>query len=134
VAQPVSSLADVTRELAMAGAVVATRYHNVLCALRLCRPTISLGYSAKHEALMADMGVPEFCQPAHPLDVDMLIKRFTELQSRSTQIRQVLQDRNLVSEQRMDEQFATLSTLLFPAPEPSPTASVMHEGPHRTSR
>jgi polysaccharide pyruvyl transferase WcaK-like protein len=134
VAQPVSSLADVTRELAMAGTVVATRYHNVLCGLRLCRPTISLGYSAKHEALMADMGVPEFCQPAHPIDVDMLIKRFTELQSRSTQIRHVLQDRNMVSEQRMDEQFATLSALLFPAPEPSPTAPVVHEGSHRPSR
>jgi polysaccharide pyruvyl transferase WcaK-like protein len=126
VAQPMSSLADVMRELAMAGTVVATRYHNVLCGLRLSRPTISLGYSAKHEALMAEMGVPEFCQAANPLDVDMLIKRFAELESRSTRIRQVLQDRNLVSEQRLDEQFAALSALLFPAREPSPTMEQPH--------
>jgi polysaccharide pyruvyl transferase WcaK-like protein len=126
VAQPMSSLADVMRELALAGSVVATRYHNVLCGLRLSRPTISLGYSAKHEALMAEMGVPEFCQPANPLDVDMLIKRFAELESRSTRIRQVLQDRNLVSEQRLDEQFAALSALLFPARERSPTMERPH--------
>ena len=76
---------------------------------------------AKHEALMADMGVPEFCQPANPLDVDLLIERFNELESQSTRIRQVLKERNLASEQRADEQFTALSALLFPAREPSPT-------------
>ena len=122
VAEPVSSLADVMRELAMASTVVASRYHNVVCALRLSRPTISLGYSAKHESLMADMGVPEFCQPANPLDVDLLISEwFNELESQSTRIRQVLKERNLASEQRADEQFTALSALLFPAREPSPT-------------
>jgi polysaccharide pyruvyl transferase WcaK-like protein len=119
VAQPVSSLTDVMRELALAGSVVATRYHNVLCGLRLSRPTISLGYSAKHDALMADMGVAEFCQPASPLDTDLLIKRFTELESRSAEVRQVLEERNRVSEQRLDEQFAVLSARLLPAHEPS---------------
>jgi polysaccharide pyruvyl transferase WcaK-like protein len=120
VAQPVSSLADVMRELALAGTVVATRYHNVLCGLRLSRPTISLGYSAKHDALMADMGVPEFGQPANPLDVDLLIKRFTELENRSAEVRRVLEERNLATEQRLDEQFAALSALFFPAREPAP--------------
>lgn len=118
-AEPVSSVADVMRELALAGTVVATRYHNVVGALRLARPTISLGYSPKHQALMADMGVPEFCQPASPLDVDLLIKRFTEAENRSDQIRQVLEERNLASEQRLDEQFAALSALLFAPCEPA---------------
>ena len=93
VAEPVSSLADVLRELARAGTVVAPRYHNVVCALRLCKPTIALGYSAKHESLMTDMGVPEFCQPAHPLDVDLLIERFTELESQSAESARSLKER-----------------------------------------
>jgi hypothetical protein len=50
----------------------------------------------------------------------MLIERFTELESRSTKIRQVLKERNLASEQRLDEQFSALSALLFPAREPLP--------------
>ena len=128
VAEPVSSLADVMREMALAGTVVATRYHNVLGALRLSKPTISLGYSAKHQALMADMGVPEFCQSANPLDVDLLIKRFTELEDRSPQLRQVLDERNLASEQHLDEQFAALSALLFPAREPVPAMPTRPEG------
>ena len=114
--------------MALAGTVVATRYHNVLGALRLSKPTISLGYSAKHQALMADMGVPEFCQSANPLDVDLLIKRFTELEDRSPQLRQVLDERNLASEQHLDEQFAALSALLFPAREPVPAMPTRPEG------
>jgi hypothetical protein len=74
------------------------------------------------------MGVPEFCQSANPLDVDMLIERFTELESRSTKIRQVLEERNLASEQRLDEQFSALSALLFPAREPLPTMPAVPGG------
>jgi len=118
VAEPVTSLADVMREMAQAGTVVATRYHNVVCALRLSKPTISLGYAAKHQALMADMGVPEFCQPAYPLDVDLLITRFTELESQSAKLRRVLEERNMASEQHLDEQFSAISSLLFTAREP----------------
>ena len=71
------------REMAPVGTVVAIRYHNVICALKLCKPTISIGYATKHDLLMADMGLSEFCQFANTLDVDRLIEQFTELESRS---------------------------------------------------
>ena len=83
VAEPVLSLGDLMRQLSLGSIVVATRYHNVLCALRLSKPTISIGYSAKHDVLMADMGMAEFCQSLRLLDVEKLIKQFTELESRS---------------------------------------------------
>jgi polysaccharide pyruvyl transferase WcaK-like protein len=123
VAGTVSTVADVFREMSLAGTVIGTRYHNVVCALRLAKPTISLGYSAKHQALMADMGVAEFCQPASPLDVDLLIKRFTELENRSPEIRQLLTERNLSAEQRLEEQFAALSALLVQDRETTPAVS-----------
>ena len=59
-----------------AGVIVATRYHNVMCALKLCKPTISLGYSQKFVNLMADMGLAEFGQFAYSLDLDRLIEQF----------------------------------------------------------
>ena len=37
VAEPVSSFAELMRAMAPVGTVVATRYHNVMCALRLCQ-------------------------------------------------------------------------------------------------
>ena len=51
---------ELIRKIAPVGMVVATRYHNVMCALKLCKPTISLGYSPKFISLMAGMGLAEF--------------------------------------------------------------------------
>ena len=64
---PVTSLADLMREIAPVGTVVAIRYHNVMCALKLSKPTLSLSYAPKHDVLMAGMGLPSSaCLPARP--------------------------------------------------------------------
>ena len=80
--------------MAPVGMVVATRYHNVMCALKLCKPTISLGYSRKFISLMTDMGLAEFYQFADSLDVDRLIEQFKELEGRHTELQQQMADRN----------------------------------------
>ena len=58
------TLGDLLREIEPVGTVVGARYHNVVSGLLLSKPTISVGYSLKHDALMADMGVPEFALAA----------------------------------------------------------------------
>jgi polysaccharide pyruvyl transferase WcaK-like protein len=123
VAVPVVTLADVTRAMHQAGSVVAIRFHNVLAGLKLCKPIITIGYSAKHRALMADMGVPEFCLEVNTLDSDQLIARFADLQSRSTQLRQILAEHNGRNAHLLRQQFADLSAKLFPAPRPAQTVS-----------
>ena len=121
-AEPVSSFDELMQAIAPLGAVVATRYHNVICALKLCKPTISLGYSPKFASLMADMGMPDFSQFAHSLDVDRLIAQFTELQSRSAQLRRTLGEHNAAKKRQLDQQFAVLSAALFPVGEPAQAA------------
>jgi polysaccharide pyruvyl transferase WcaK-like protein len=113
VIQPAVSFAELTRAMAPAGTVVATRYHNVICALKLGIPTISLGYAQKNVELLADVGMSEFCQSAKSLDIDLLIKQFTELESRSSQFRQAIMERNLVNARQLEQQFADVSALLF---------------------
>ncbi|MGO9160445.1 MAG: polysaccharide pyruvyl transferase family protein [Streptosporangiaceae bacterium] len=115
---PVSSFGDLIREIAPVGMVVATRYHNVVCALRLSKPTISLGYSQKFISLMGDMGLSEFCQSANSMDVDHLSRQFTELERQSAQLRQTMAERNAAKMRLIDDQFAVLSELLFPARVP----------------
>lgn len=78
-AAPAETLHDVMGQLAEADAVVATRYHNVVCALKLGRPTLSIGYATKNEELMAEMGLADFCQHIERLDVDQLIAQFRKL-------------------------------------------------------
>jgi polysaccharide pyruvyl transferase WcaK-like protein len=51
----------------------------VVCALKLARPTISIGYEFKNDAVMTDMGLGEFCQKVDDLDLALLEKHFTQL-------------------------------------------------------
>jgi polysaccharide pyruvyl transferase WcaK-like protein len=115
VAEPISSLSDLMRQMAAVDTVVATRFHNVLCALKLAKPTVSIGYAVKNAALMTELGLSEFCQFTSVLDVDRLIEQFTELESRSAELRPMLRERSAAYAQLLDQQFAVLSALLFPA-------------------
>jgi polysaccharide pyruvyl transferase WcaK-like protein len=69
---PAQTLHDVMQQMADTDLVVATRYHNVVCALRMGRPTISVGYSVKNDALLAGMGLADCCQSIERLDVALL--------------------------------------------------------------
>ena len=113
VAEPVSTYADLMRVMAPAETVVATRYHNLICALMLAKPTLSVGYGEKNAALMTDMGLAEYSQPVSSLDGDRLIKQFTDLETRAAQVRQAITERNAVYRQLVERQFAELSAVLF---------------------
>jgi polysaccharide pyruvyl transferase WcaK-like protein len=123
VAEPVTSLEELMREMAPVGTVVAIRYHNVLSALKLCKPTLSISYAKKHDLLMEGMGLSEFCQFANTLDVERLIEQFEELKSRSAQLTGTMAALNAEKARLLDQQFAELSALLFPAyPQPRTAA------------
>ncbi|MPZ79827.1 MAG: hypothetical protein GEV28_05270 [Actinophytocola sp.] len=111
----VSTLDELMAEMAAVDTVVATRYHNVLCALKLSKPTISIGYAAKNDVMMADFGLGEFCQSARAVDVEALVERFTALEDRAAELRATLAERNRRVARRVEQQFAELSALLRPA-------------------
>lgn len=113
VARSVSSFTELMDAIQPAGTVVAMRYHNVIGALMLCKPTIAIRYSTKHDAVMAGMGLAEFCQPVNPVDVDGLTEMFIELQGRLSEVRQTLLERNAAQRQLMEAQFSDLSDALF---------------------
>jgi len=116
-AESVSTFAELMRAMEPAGTVVATRYHNVICALTLAKPVISIGYGAKNATLMAGMGLDEYCQTINALDVGRLIEQFTKLETHAAQLRQVIADRKAANEALIERQRAELSAVLFgPAP------------------
>lgn len=112
-AASVSSYSEVMKVLRPVNCVVAIRYHNVLCSLKLSKPTISVGYSPKHDDLLADMGLSDFIQDVRTLDVDELKKRFSELKKRSAELQQIVAERNAAKADLLEDQFRKLSTLLF---------------------
>jgi polysaccharide pyruvyl transferase WcaK-like protein len=114
VTNAVDSLDDLFTEIARSGSVVGARYHNIVSGLRLATPTISVGYSRKHDALMSDMGVPEFALSARSVTAQQLIERFTELQSRSDQVRHTLETHRQRRQAAVERQFADLARLVDP--------------------
>jgi polysaccharide pyruvyl transferase WcaK-like protein len=117
--EPGSSYQELMQALSPVGTVVATRYHNVICALKLGKPTIALGYSEKFAPLMADMGLADFTESASSFEVAMLVERFTELEKRRGELQQTVAERNAAKAASLDDQFAVLSSLLFPGRAPS---------------
>ncbi|MFI7244920.1 polysaccharide pyruvyl transferase family protein [Streptomyces qinglanensis] len=119
-----TSLADLMRETAAAGTVVATRYHNLVCALKAGTPTLALSYAAKSDALMARMGLDAYCHPAREVDADRLLEQFRALEKRSAELRQTLAERNRLTTRQLRDQFGALTAALFPA----------HDHPHIRTR
>lgn len=109
-----ASLADLMRETAAADTVVATRYHNLVCALKAGTPTLALSYAAKSDALMAQMGLDAYCHPARDVDADRLLEQFRALEKESAELRRVLAERNQAAARQLEEQFTALTAALFP--------------------
>ena len=115
IAEPITCIGDLMRQTALVDAVVGTRYHTLVCALKLAKPTVSIGYAEKCEVLMADMGLSDFCQPAKSFDVDLVKRQFEELESRSNELRAMLTERSAARRAKLADQFAQLSDSLFPS-------------------
>jgi polysaccharide pyruvyl transferase WcaK-like protein len=107
-----STLDELLREMARVDSVVASRYHNVLVAVKLGKPTVGVGYAAKSDALMAEMGLGDFCHSMRDLDVDRLVKQFTVLEEGKAEVKAVLTRRNAEMTRRVEWQLAELSAIL----------------------
>ncbi|HEU5478357.1 MAG TPA: polysaccharide pyruvyl transferase family protein, partial [Candidatus Tumulicola sp.] len=110
---PAQSLGELMRQIEGVETVVATRFHTVLCALRLGKPTLAVGYAAKFDALMAEMGLAEFSLPAKALDFDVMVDRFAELEGKRAYCSERTAARSAANERLLNEQFAELSAALF---------------------
>lgn len=113
-----SNLADVVDMFSEVGAVVGTRFHTVLSALRLGKPTISVGYGEKHTQLMASMGVERFSLSARHIDHTALVETFVTLEAAAPDVREVLAERNAAMTAAARRQLAELSTLVEHCPRP----------------
>lgn len=129
VAQRATTLEELMDALHPASAVIAIRFHNIVAALKLGKPTISIAYSAKHDVLMADMGLSDFCQPANSLDVDRLVGQLADLEDRASELRPAIKVRSSEYADLVREQFEELSDILFStAKTPIPDALIAPAG------
>jgi polysaccharide pyruvyl transferase WcaK-like protein len=104
--EPAQSVEQVMAQLAEAELVVATRFHNVLLALRMGIPVLSIAYEGKNDALMAAMGLGAYCQSIDSLDLAQLFDQFERLEAEAPQLAPRIAQQAEVFRLELDAQYA----------------------------
>lgn len=84
--EPVTSLDVLMQQIAKTDIVVASRYHNIVCALAMGRPAISIGYARKNDALLNDTGLSEFCHHIENFNPQTVLGQIDNMFSRREQL------------------------------------------------
>jgi polysaccharide pyruvyl transferase WcaK-like protein len=106
ISAPISSVEDVVSELAASDIVVSPRYHNIVLALMLCKPAISLSYHQKFESLMTRVGLEAYCHDIDNLNIDILAKQIRQLEKSRDSLREVLRGKCEKYRGALEEQYA----------------------------
>lgn len=93
-AEPIDSFERLLGEIERTDMVVASRFHNVVCALALGRPAMSIGYAEKFELLMEEFGLGEYCQNIEQLDVQELMQQFENLIRKYSCLKELVQEKS----------------------------------------
>jgi polysaccharide pyruvyl transferase WcaK-like protein len=102
---PGTSVDDVLAQLAATDFVVASRFHNVLLALMLGKPVLAISYNEKVDALIASVGLTEFCQDIERIDLEKMNRQFDELEKKANSTRQQLQRNAEACRLALDDQY-----------------------------
>lgn len=113
VAEPVRTFGEIMESMEPLGAIIATRFHNLVAALKLAKPTIAIGYSVKHSDLMADAGLAEFSHPVDSFDLGVLVEQLHDMERRAETLRRSLCSHNAALAEELECQFDELDDVLF---------------------
>ena len=109
---PVFSVEGLLSQVAATDVVVATRFHNVLFALLLNKPVISISFHHKCVSLMNDMGLSEYCLDINSLNADRLIKKICDLEKNADMVRTLIKQKREEFRATLDEQYNLIFRLL----------------------
>ena len=112
VAEPSYSLRDVMEQLSRTDVAVVSRFHNIVCAIKMAVPVMSLGYAAKNEALLEQVGIGGLSQHMESFDVERLKSQFESFAARRSENAAVLRTRAAEFLEQLREQDAMLLRML----------------------
>jgi polysaccharide pyruvyl transferase WcaK-like protein len=105
---PLVSVEQLLSQLAATDIVVATRYHNVLLALLMNKPVISISFHHKCASLMREMGLSEYCHDINCLDAGRLIEQFQDVERNAEKLKPLIKQKVEQSRKALDEQYSLI--------------------------
>jgi polysaccharide pyruvyl transferase WcaK-like protein len=112
VAEQVTTFNEIMASMEPLGAIIATRFHNLVAALKLAKPTIAIGYSGKHHDLMADAGLAEFSHSVESFDPDIVLEQLQDMERRAESLRRSLCLHSADLAEKLERQFDELDDVI----------------------
>ena len=106
--EPIYSVEELVSKLAVTDIVVSPRFHNILLALMLCKPVISLSYHEKFHCVMAEFGLPEYCHNIDDLDIQKLIKQVIEIEKNANSFKVFAKQKTQEFRNALDKQYGVI--------------------------
>jgi polysaccharide pyruvyl transferase WcaK-like protein len=103
--EPALSAEQLLPQIAATDIVVATRFHNVLLALVLNKPVISISFHHKCASLMSEMGLSEYCHDINHMNAGKLIEQFQDMEKNAEKLKPVIRQRVGQLREALDEQY-----------------------------
>lgn len=111
--EPSRTLDQLMRQISETDIMVGTRFHNIICALKMQKPVISLGYAQKNDALLFDAGLDGFSQHVEHFDLELLKRQFLEALARRAEFRERISGSTKRYGMLLAEQERILTDLFF---------------------
>lgn len=106
--EPAADLHALMRQILETDVVVATRFHNVVCALNVATPVISVSYAAKNDTLLDEAGLEGCYQHCETIDVDRLCEQLDRMLAARAELAAIISLRVADFRRRLAEQNAAL--------------------------
>ena len=106
--QPALSLEQLLPQIAATDVVVATRFHNILLALVLNKPVISISFHHKCASLMAEMGLSDYCHDINHMNAGRLIQQFQDVERNAEKLKPVIRQKVEQARKALDEQYSLI--------------------------
>jgi polysaccharide pyruvyl transferase WcaK-like protein len=106
--EPTLSVEQLLSQIAATDVVVATRFHNILLALLLNKPVISISFHHKCASLMSEMGLSEYCHDINHMNADRLIEQFQDVERNAEKLKPVIRQKVEQSRKALDEQYSLI--------------------------
>jgi polysaccharide pyruvyl transferase WcaK-like protein len=103
--EPALSAEQLLPQIAETDLVVATRFHNIVLALLLNKPVIAISFHHKCAALMAEMGLAEYCHDINQMNASRLIEQFQEGVRNAERLKSVISRKVEESRRALNEQY-----------------------------
>lgn len=110
--EPMGTFEDICRSVSGADVVLASRFHNLVAALKMGVPCVSLGYSPRHDELLARHGLSAHSHAMADFDAATVTAQLRELADRSSPWRGMVMSKAAETRAAADGQASELVALL----------------------